>query len=86
MQFMFSGNVADFKHAAMKNLKILRTSSALTQLQFAQETRLSRMPISLAECNQIELRPDEAKVARSVLRKKIHLRITQLQDALATLT
>jgi transcriptional regulator with XRE-family HTH domain len=69
----------------MKNLKSLRTFSDCTQVELAQQTRLSRMRISLAECNQLQLRPHEAKVVRSVLRTRIALRITQLQDALASL-
>jgi transcriptional regulator with XRE-family HTH domain len=69
----------------MKNLKSLRTFSDCTQVEFAEQTGLSRMRISLAECNQVELGPEEAKIVRSVLRKKIALRIMQLQDALASL-
>ena len=61
------------------NLKELRRMANLTQFQLAQRCGVSRMRLSLAECEQLQLRPDEDRAVRNVLLHVIESRAAQLQ-------
>lgn len=65
------------------NLRELRRMADLTQWELAQRCGVSRMRLSLAECSQVELRPDETTVIRKVLLDHIESRAAQLMTALS---
>lgn len=65
------------------NLKKLRKMADLTQFQLAQRCEVSRMRLSLAECEQLELRPDEDRAVRKVLLGVIESRAAQLNGVLS---
>ncbi len=65
-------------------LKELRKLSGLTQFQLSQRcTKVSRMRLSLSECNQLTLRPDEEEELRAVLLEIIASRNAQLNRLLS---
>jgi len=55
----------------------------LTQFELSQGCGVSRMRISLAECGQVELRPEEATHVRSFLLRAIEGRAAQLRGVLS---
>lgn len=64
-------------------LKELRRMAGLTQFQLAQLSEVSRMRLSLAECEQLDLRPDEDRAVRKVLLERIENRAAQLKGVLS---
>ncbi len=65
------------------DLKKLRRMAELTQFQLAQRCGVSRMRLSLAECEQLQLRPDEDRAVRTVLLGVIESRAAQLKGVLS---
>jgi transcriptional regulator with XRE-family HTH domain len=65
------------------DLKKLRRMADLTQFQLAQRCGVSRMRLSLAECGQLQLRPDEDRAVRNVLLRVIESRAAQLKGVLS---
>ena len=64
-------------------LKAMRELAGLTQIQLASYSGVSRMKLSLAECGQVELNPQERAELQSVLEKSIRGRITFMNKLLA---
>jgi transcriptional regulator with XRE-family HTH domain len=65
-------------------LKQLRGMADLTQFQLAQRCGVSRMRLSLAECGQLQLRPDEDSAVRKVLLGVIESRAAQIERVLSS--
>jgi transcriptional regulator with XRE-family HTH domain len=65
------------------NLRELRRMAGLTQWELAQRCGVSRMRLSLAECGQVELRPEEIVATRQVLLERIESRAAQLKGVLS---
>jgi transcriptional regulator with XRE-family HTH domain len=65
------------------DLKELRRMADLTQFQLAQRCGVSRMRLSLPECEQLDLRPDEDRAVRKVLLGVIESRSAQLKGVLS---
>jgi len=65
-------------------LKELRRMADLTQFQLAQRCGVSRMRLSLAECEQLGLRPDEDHDVRKVLLEVIQSRAAQLNGVVSS--
>jgi transcriptional regulator with XRE-family HTH domain len=65
------------------DLRQLRKMADLTQWELAQRCGVSRMRLSLAECGQVELRPEEETNVRSVLLELIRTRAAQLRGVLS---
>jgi len=66
------------------DLKKLRKMADLTQFELAQRCDVSRMRLSLAECGQIELHPEEEVAVRGVLLTAIDDRAAQLRGVLSS--
>ncbi len=66
-----------------KNLKELRKMASLTQFELAQRCGISRMRLSLAECEQIHLCPDELANVQRILLAAIENRDMQLRGVLS---
>ncbi len=64
-------------------LKAMRELAGLTQIQLANYSGVSRMKLSLAECGQAELNPQERGEIQSVLEQSIRGRITFMNKLLA---
>jgi transcriptional regulator with XRE-family HTH domain len=65
------------------DLKTAREMSGLSQFTAARKAGIPRMRLSLAECGQINLSPDEEIALRAVLRRAIEQRAAVLQNALS---
>jgi transcriptional regulator with XRE-family HTH domain len=65
------------------DLKELRRMADLTQFQLAQRCGVSRMRLSLAECEQLQLRADEESAVRKALLGVIEHRAAQLNGVLS---
>jgi len=65
------------------DLKELRRMADLTQWELAQRCGVSRMRLSLAECGQVELRPEEIIATREVLLERIESRAAQIKGVLS---
>jgi transcriptional regulator with XRE-family HTH domain len=65
------------------DLKELRKMAGLTQWELAQRCGVSRMRLSLAECEQVELRPEETIATRKILLERIESRAAQLKGVLS---
>ena len=65
------------------DIKCLRKLADLTQFELSQGCGVSRMRISLVECGQVELRPEEATHVRSFLLRAIEGRAAQLRGVLS---
>ncbi len=63
--------------------KTLRKMANLTQFELAQRCGVSRMRLSLAECGQLELRPEEEVAVRRMLVGAIKSRAAQLTNVLS---
>lgn len=61
-----------------------REVAGLSQFSVALRSGVPRMRLSLAECRQIQLRPDEVQAIRQVLRKEMERRAAELRNALST--
>jgi transcriptional regulator with XRE-family HTH domain len=66
------------------DLKELRRMADLTQFQLAQRCGVSRMRLSLAECGQLQLRPDEDSAVRKMLLGLIESRAAQIERVLSS--
>jgi transcriptional regulator with XRE-family HTH domain len=66
-----------------KNLKELRKMASLTQFELAQRCSISRMRLSLAECEQIQLYPEELANVQKILLAAIEDRDVQLRGVLS---
>jgi len=55
----------------------------LTQWELAQRCGVSRMRLSLAECRQLALRPEEESAVRNVLLDAIKTRETKIRGILS---
>jgi len=64
------------------NIKKLRSMADLTQFELAQRCGVSRMRLSLAECEQLTLRQDEDAAVQKVLLETIQRRATQMRTVL----
>ena len=64
-------------------LRELRRMADLTQIELAQQCGVSRVKLSLAECGQIELSPNEDNVVRTTLLDVIAARAAQLNGLLS---
>jgi len=67
----------------MKDIKKLRRMADLTQCALARRCGVSRMRLSLAECGQIKLRPEEETAVRKVLVSSIERREVQIRVVLS---
>jgi len=65
------------------DVKELRKMADLTQFELAQQCGISRMKLSLVECQQIELSPEEEAEVRSVLFAAIKTRAAKIQGLLS---
>ncbi len=65
-------------------LKELRRMADLTQFELAQQCGVSRMRLSLAECGQLQLNPDEGCAVRKVLLGVIESRAAQIKRVLSS--
>ncbi|HEY4764487.1 MAG TPA: hypothetical protein VIH75_12475 [Candidatus Sulfotelmatobacter sp.] len=65
-------------------LKQMRGMADLTQFELAQRCGVSRMRLSLAECEQLQLRPDEDSAVRKVLLEIIKSRAAQIEHVLSS--
>lgn len=65
------------------NLREMRRMAGLTQWELAQRCGVSRMRLSLAECGQVELHPEEETSLRGVLLAVIKNRAAQLRGVLS---
>jgi DNA-binding XRE family transcriptional regulator len=65
------------------NLKELRKMAGLTQWELAQRCGVSRMRLSLAECEQVDVHPEEETSVRGVLLEVIKNRAAQLRGVLS---
>jgi transcriptional regulator with XRE-family HTH domain len=68
----------------MTALRKRRERSGLTQYVVSRRAGVSRMRLSLAECGQLHLRPEEEAAVRRVIREGIEKHATQLQRVLAS--
>jgi hypothetical protein len=67
------------------SLKELRKLSGLTQFQLSQRcAKVSRMRLSLSECGQLTLHPEEQEELRAVLLEIIASRNAQLNRLLSS--
>jgi transcriptional regulator with XRE-family HTH domain len=66
------------------DLKQLRGMADLTQFELAQRCGVSRMRLSLAECGQLQLRPDEDRAVRESLLGVIESRADQIKQLLSS--
>jgi transcriptional regulator with XRE-family HTH domain len=66
------------------DLKQLRGMADLTQFELAQRCGVSRMRLSLAECGQLQLRPDEDRAVRESLLEVIESRAAQIKQLLSS--
>ena len=66
------------------DLKELRRMADLTQFQLAQRCGVGRTQLCLAECGQLELRPEQATAVRKVLLEVIQSRAAQLNGVLSS--
>jgi transcriptional regulator with XRE-family HTH domain len=66
------------------NLKELRRMADLTQFQLARQSGVSRMRLSLAECQQLKLTAQEEGAVRKALLEVIESRAAQLNGVLST--
>jgi len=64
------------------NIKKLRKMAVLTQFQLAKKCGVSRMRLSLAECEQIQLTEDELTAIRRTLLEAIENRAVQIRHTL----
>ncbi len=64
------------------NLRDLRKSVGLTQLVLANETGISRMRLSLAECGYVTLHADEQERIKQVLKREMNKRHAAVKGAL----
>jgi len=60
-------------------IKDLRGMADLTQFELAQRCGVSRMRLSLAECGQLKLHPEEVSAVRKILLEAIEGRAAQLK-------
>jgi transcriptional regulator with XRE-family HTH domain len=65
------------------NLRELRRMADLTQWELAQRCGVSRMRLSLAECGQLALRPEEESAVRNVLLDAIKTRESKIRGILS---
>jgi hypothetical protein len=65
------------------NLRELRRMADLTQWELAQRCGVSRMRLSLAECCQLALRPEEESAVRNVLLDAIKTRESKIRGILS---
>lgn len=77
-----SSKIADQEAAEVMNLKELRAMADLTQFELAQRCGVSRMRLSLAECGQVQLRPEEDRLVREALLGIIESRAAQIKRVL----
>jgi transcriptional regulator with XRE-family HTH domain len=68
------------------DLKAARELAGISQFTVARKAGIPRMRLSLAECGEIELQPEEKAAVRQVLRRAIEQRTAALQDALSSIT
>jgi transcriptional regulator with XRE-family HTH domain len=66
------------------NLKKLRKLAAMTQFELAQRCGVSRMRLSLAECEQIDLNAEELAAICKTLFEAIENRAIQIRYALTS--
>ena len=67
------------------DLRTAREMSGLSQFTAAHKSGIPRMRLSLAECGQIDLRPEEQSALREVLREAIEQRTTVLRNVLSAI-
>lgn len=67
----------------MKTLRALRERAGLTQFTVARKSGVPRMRLSLAECGQLRLRPEEEAAVRRAIREGIEERAARLQHLLS---
>jgi transcriptional regulator with XRE-family HTH domain len=65
------------------NIKEMRGMADLTQFDLAQRCGVSRMRLSLAECGQLKLHPEEDSAVRKILLEAIEGRAAQLRGVLS---
>jgi transcriptional regulator with XRE-family HTH domain len=65
-------------------IKELRGIADLTQFELAQRCGVSRMRLSLTECGQLQLRPDEDRLIREVLLGVVESRAVQIESVLSS--
>jgi transcriptional regulator with XRE-family HTH domain len=68
----------------MTALRKRRERSGLTQYVVSRRAGVSRMRLSLAECGQLQLRPEEEAAVRRVIREGIEKHTAKLQRILLT--
>jgi transcriptional regulator with XRE-family HTH domain len=66
----------------MKDLKEQRELAGLTQFSLSRRSGVSRMRLSLAECSEIDLDPEEKAAVRQILLAAIEARMLRLQMVL----
>jgi transcriptional regulator with XRE-family HTH domain len=67
----------------MKDLRELRELAGITQFALSRRSQVSRMRLSLAECEQIELNAKEAERITKILLAAIQLRHARIAMVLA---
>jgi len=68
----------------MKALRRLRERAGLTQFTVARKSGVPRMRLSLAECGQLRLRPEEEAAVREAIREGLEQQAAQLRRLLAS--
>ncbi len=64
-------------------LKEARELAGLTQIQLSNQSGVSRMKLSLAECDQVELTSEEGAAVRRVLEASIRERAARMKTILS---
>ncbi len=64
-------------------LKEARELAGLTQIQLSNQSGVSRMKLSLAECDQVELTSEEGASVRRVLEASIRERAARMKKVLS---
>ena len=67
----------------MPKLKGMRELAGLTQFQVSAQSGVSRMRLSLAECGQVELNPDESAAVHRLLEEAIRKRASLMDELLS---
>lgn len=67
---------------SMTTLRTLRERAGLTQFVVARKSGVTRMRLSLAECGQLRLRPEEEAAVRKAIREGVEEEAARLQRLL----
>lgn len=64
------------------NLRALRRTARLTQLELSQRTGIDRAKLSFAECGYVQLNPDEAAAIKRAITEAAESHTARVREAL----